>query len=46
MSLTIDLLFYILAAVCFFIGWIGVPNTPAWNWTNGGLFFVTLALAF
>lgn len=42
----IAVLCYILAAVCFLLGWlhVDVPKGAALNWLCGGLFFITVGL--
>ncbi len=40
-SITLKLIFIILALVCFGLAFF---NIPRYNWTAGGFFFVTLAI--
>jgi len=43
----LTLVLQIIAAVCFFIGWVNwqLPSSPrpAWNWMCGGFFWLLLS---
>ena len=40
---SIVVFFYILAAICFGMGWF---NAPRLNWMAGGLMWLTISLIF
>lgn len=44
--MSVGMILYIIAAVCFFLAAVGWPNTGPLNLTALGLFFLALALIF